>query len=157
MQPHTHAVAGTISYALPFFGFNSIGMPMIGHATGAFMAYVSHFLLDYLGEAPYRPWINLFKVQVPYLIIFILLGIESGYPWLYALGWFFGNLPDLIDKTLDWIFGKKQWHSCHGGPGLFQWNGWKLGCPVKIKFDSHETFMIGLISTIILMIFTKII
>ena len=146
MYSHVHGVAGAmIMVACP------------DKVVGAALAYTSHFVLDYLGEEVYGDNLITGKFEFTHMATFGALGFISGHFWLYVLGWFFGNLPDLIDKPLDIFLGKNQWHSCHNGKGLFQWKGRKLGFPVKIQFDRDDTIWLGMIATLVLTLFTWII
>ena len=146
MYSHVHGVAGAI-----------IMVTCPDKVVGAVLAYTSHMVLDYLGETGYGDNTITGKIEFTHLATFGVLGFISGHFWLYFFGWLFGNLPDLIDKPLRIFFGKKEWHSCHNGPGLFQWKGKKLGYPVKIKFDRDDTIVLGILATLVLTVFTWII
>lgn len=154
MYPHAHGVVGAIVYtASP------------DPITGSILAFVSHFLLDYLGETGYGTDKFFLQLELSHLLAFGTLGFLSGHFWAFFLGWFWGNLPDLIDKRL-FYFNKpeyKSYFSCHNHPGwkigkhrigIFSFNNWKLGSPVKIKFNRDETIAIGVFSTALLAIWT---
>jgi len=155
MYSHVHGVAGAVVYTASYALFNAFELPIAGHAVGAFTAYITHFLLDYLGETGYGDNKISSLIEFPHLITFGTLGFISGYFWLYFLGWVFGNLPDLIDKPLRLTgIRPQEWHSCHNGPGLFQWKGNKLGYPVKIKLDRDQTIVAGIMATMVLTMWT---
>ena len=155
MYSHVHGVVGAVVMTAAVAIGNAIGAPTSGYVAGLFLGYVSHFLMDYLGETGYGDNKISAMIEVPHLITFGTLGFISGHFWLYFLGWVMGNLPDLIDKPLR-LSGlvPKEWHSCHNGPGLFQWNGKKLGYPVKIKLDRDQTIVIGIAATMLLTMWT---
>jgi hypothetical protein len=155
MYSHVHGVVGAVTYTATVAVGSALGSEIGGHITGAFLAYVSHFLLDYLGEHGYGDNKISAMIEFPHLITFGTLGFISGHFWLFFLGWVFGNLPDLIDKPLR-LSGlvPQEWHSCHNGKGLFQWKGKKLGYPVKIKLDRDQTIVIGIMSTMVLTMWT---
>lgn len=154
MYSHVHGVVGAVVYTATVSIGNAVGAPVWGHAVGFFLGYVSHFLMDYLGETGYGDNKISSWIEFPHLFTFGTLGFISGHFWLYFIGWVAGNLPDLIDKPLAVGFGRKQWHSCHNGKGLFQWNGKKLGYPVKIKLNRDETIVIGIVATMVLTMWT---
>ena len=155
MYSHAHGVVGAIVYTSAVAVGSALGSTLVGHAVGAFAAYISHFLMDHLGERGYGDNKISAMIEVPHLITFGTLGFISGHFWLYFLGWFFANLPDLIDKPAT-LLGIRDhgWHSCHNGPGFFQWKGKKLGWPVLINFNRDETIVIGIMSTMVLTMWT---
>ena len=155
MYSHVHGVVGAVVYTSSVAVGSALGSTFLGHVAGASLAYVSHFLMDYLGEHGYGDNKISAMIEVPHLVTFGVLGFISGHFWLYFLGWLFGNLPDLIDKPLR-LSGlvPKEWHSCHNGPGLIQWKGKKLGWPVKWNLTRDETIVIGIVSTMVLAIWT---
>ena len=155
MYSHVHGVAGAVVLTATVAIGNALSIPSTGIAIGCFAAYVSHFLLDYLGETGYGDNKISSLIEFPHLLTFGTLGFISGHFWLYFLGWVMGNLPDLIDKPLR-LTGlvPQEWHSCHNGPGLFQWRGKKLGYPVRIKLDRDQTIVIGIMATMVLTMWT---
>lgn len=155
MYSHVHGVAGAVVLTATVAIGNVLNVPSAGIVIGCFAAYVSHFLLDYLGETGYGDNKISSLIEFPHLLTFGTLGFISGHFWLYFLGWVMGNLPDLIDKPLR-LSGirPQEWHSCHNGPGLFQWKGKKLGYPVKVKLDRDQTIVIGIMATMVLTMWT---
>jgi len=120
---------------------------------GAGLAFVSHFLWDYVGEASIGNTKQSSLIEGSLLLAFLCSLGALGSPLVAFLGWVIGNLPDLIDKPLDWIFKRKQWFSCHNGKGLFQYKGWKLGYPVKFKLTKEQTLWANIGSTILWLLF----
>jgi len=155
MYSHVHGVVGAVTYTAAVTVGNAIGAPILGHAVGFFLGYVSHFLMDYLGEHGYGDNKISSLIEFPHLITFGTLGFLSGHFWLYFIGWVAGNLPDLIDKPLR-LTGlvPQEWHSCHNGPGLFQWKGKKLGYPVRWRLTRDETIVAGILATMLLTMWT---
>ena len=155
MYSHVHGVVGTVVYTSSVAIGNAVGASILGHAVGLFAAYVSHFVLDYLGETGYGDNKISAMIELPHLLTFGTLGFISGHFWLFFLGWLMGNLPDLIDKPLR-LSGlvPQEWHSCHNGKGLFQWKGKKLGYPVKYPLDRDQTIVIGIAATALLTVWT---
>jgi hypothetical protein len=154
MYSHVHGVVGAVAYTSSVAVGSALGSTFLGHVVGASLAYVSHFLMDYLGEHGYGDNKVSAMIEVPHLVTFGVLGFISGHFWLYFLGWLFGNLPDLIDKPLRLIGKKPEWHSCHNGKGLIQWKGKKLGYPVRWRLTRDETIVIGIAATMVLAIWT---
>jgi hypothetical protein len=160
MYSHVHGVVGAITYTTTYAITGS-------HVISGLTAFISHFLMDYLGESGYGSDRFFLQLELSHLVAFGVLGFMSGYFWLYFLGWFWGNLPDLIDKRLFLFYkGQKQYFSCHNHPGwkvgkhrigIFSFNDWKLGVPVKIKFDKDETVALGVMATALLTIWTWLI
>ena len=120
---------------------------------GSGLAFLSHFLLDYLGESSYKDLKEAAIVEGCLLMVFVSASIASSYGWLMMLGWFMSNLPDLIDKPLRIFLGLPEWFSCHNGKGLFQISGKKLGYPTIVRLGYWETILINVASTIILALF----
>jgi len=157
MYSHVHGVVGAVAYTATYAVTSS-------HLAAGFVAFVSHFVADYLGESGYGTNKLFLQLELSHLLAFGVLGFLSGHFWMYFLGWFWGNLPDLIDKRLFLFYkGQKQYFSCHNHPGLkvgkhrigiFSFNDWKLGTPVKIKFDRDETIALGVIATAVLTVWT---
>jgi len=116
---------------------------------GAGLAFISHFVWDYVGESGIGSVKKSAAIEGALLLAFIIGAFFTEAPWLYLLAWAMGNLPDLIDKPLAMLLGRKQWFSCHNGKGLFQWKGKKLGYPVKIPITVEQTLLFNLFSTII--------
>ena len=53
MYSHVHGVVGAVVYTATVAVGNAVGVPFWGHVVGLFLGYVSHFLMDYLGETGY--------------------------------------------------------------------------------------------------------
>jgi len=95
MYSNVHGVIGT-SLMLGTYAITKdetltylIGMPL---------AFLSHDLLDRLGEKGYGAKTLIYEA-VPF-VLFIALAFISHIPTIYFAGWFCGNTMDLIDKKL---------------------------------------------------------
>ena len=64
---------------------------------GCALAVLSHFGLDYINEAGFQKKDRTIFDMIP-LIICFCFSIYTGNIMLFIQGWFFGNLPDIIDK-----------------------------------------------------------
>ena len=64
---------------------------------GCALAVLSHFGLDYINEAGFQKKDRTIFDMIP-LIICFGVSIYTGNVMLFVQGWFFGNLPDIIDK-----------------------------------------------------------
>lgn len=117
----------------------AIGDPVVG-GLGAF---ISHFLWDYVGESSLKDRFTAGIIEASCFGLFLVGAMLSGSFWLASFGYIMGCLPDLIDKPRKIIWGKESWFSCHNGPGLFSYKGYKLGYPVKIKLDDLQTLLVN--------------
>ncbi len=160
MYSHVHGVIGAVTYTTTYAVTGS-------HIAASSLSFVTHFLADYLGETGYGTDKFFLQLELSHLLAFGVLGFLSGHFWLYFLGWFWGNLPDLIDKRLFYFHKKGQvsYFSCHNHPGwkigkhrigIFSFNDRKLGVPVRIKFDRDETVALGVIAAAVLTVWTYI-
>ena len=95
MHSNVHATAGT---AVVLTTYAITKSELVAMTLGGFLAFLSHDILDYLGEASYGGVKPLVKIEIPLLILFMLTGILSGVWYLFAIGWVGGNLMDLVDK-----------------------------------------------------------
>lgn len=152
MYTNTHGCTGAIIYAACPNKF-----------IGAGLAFLSHYLLDYIGETGYGGKKIEYLIEGTFLAIFILLAFLSQDPMSYFIGWGMGNGPDLIDKRLLLNRNAKQYLSCHRFEGwkigkyrigIFSFNDWKLGSPVKIQFSRNQTIAAGIFATFLLALFT---
>jgi hypothetical protein len=134
------SVHGTTGAAIMIIAPNPIG---------AAAAFVSHFIWDYVGESSIGNTKKSSIIEGSLLLIFLIASALSGNFWLALIGWIMGNLPDLIDKPMNWFLGKKQWFSCHNGVGLFQYKGRKLGWPIKYKLTKNQTLAFNIGSTLL--------
>lgn len=119
---------------------------------GAGLAFISHFLVDYIGESSIGDTKRSSIIEGTLLISYLLGAYLGGVIWLGIIGWVMGNLPDLIDKPNRWFRGKKEWFSCHNGEGLFQYKGWKLGYPVMLKISKEDTLLYNFFAAIVWLI-----
>ena len=120
--------------------------------TGAGLAFVSHFFLDYIGESSIGTVRESASIEGALLGFFVSASLLTATPWLFMLGWVMGNLPDLIDKPCRWFLGRPEWFSCHNGRGLFQYKGRKLGYPTLISLTKEQTIMINCGSVVLWML-----
>lgn len=116
---------------------------------GGSIAFVSHFVWDYIGESGLKDKFHAASIEATCFAMFLVGAYLTGQFWLASFGYIMGCMPDLIDKPRDLIFGKKQWFSCHNGPGLFQWKGKKLGYPVKYSLDDLQTALLNYVVSIL--------
>lgn len=132
-------------------------MNVASNPIGAAAAFISHFVWDYVGEKSIGSTKQSATIEGALLLVFLVGALLAGNFWLSLLGWVLGNLPDLIDKPLDWWYDKKQWFSCHNGEGLFKirvkGNTYKLGYPVKIALTKVQTLWFNIGSTIVWLLF----
>ncbi len=74
-------------------------------------AFVSHWFVDWVGEAGFPSKTRMLIWEVIPAFSFALAAWFSGVWWLFALGWLAGNMMDIIDKRfylaplLGWKFG----------------------------------------------------
>ena len=110
---------------------------------GGSVAFVSHFVWDYVGESGLKDQFHAAIIEATAFAMFIVGAYLFGNFWLASFGYVMGCMPDLIDKPRRLIFGKKEWFSCHNGEGLFQYKGKKLGYPVLVRLDDVQTAVLN--------------
>jgi hypothetical protein len=130
------AIGGAIMIAMP-------------NPLGAVVAFASHFVVDYIGESSIGNTNRSVIIEGLLFAAYLLGAYWGGVFLLGAIGWVMANLPDLIDKPNRWFRGKKEWFSCHNGVGLFQYKGFKLGYPVKLKISKEQTLICNFFATIV--------
>ena len=113
------------------------------YVLGGSVAFVSHFVWDYVGESGLKDKFHATIIEATAFAMFLVGAYLFGNFWLASFGYIMGCMPDLIDKPRRLIFGKKEWFSCHNGPGLFQWKGKKLGYPVLVRLDDVQTALLN--------------
>lgn len=118
--------------------------------TGLGFAFLSHFLLDYIGESSIRKSV---QWEVSLLIVYLLAAAVAGELLLFCAAWIASNLPDLIDKPARWYLGRPEWFSCHNGPGCFQYKGRKLGYPTIVKLNELQTITANVLSTLLIALY----
>jgi hypothetical protein len=118
---------------------------------GLGLAFVSHFVMDYIGETGYKDLKEAAFIEACLLGIYIASATLGDF-WLLMGGWVMANLPDLIDKPRRLIWKKKEWFSCHDGVGLFQWFGIKLGYPVLVRLTYWQTMLWNVGTTVLFML-----
>ena len=145
-----HVADGSASMYSSTHGTTGAAIMIIApNPIGAITAFLSHFIWDYVGEASIGNRKKTIVIEGSLLLAFLIASALSGNFWLAAIGWIMSNLPDLIDKPMNWFLGKKQWFSCHNGIGLFQYKGRKLGWPVKYKLTKKQTLGFNIGSTLL--------
>lgn len=117
--------------------------------TGAGLAFLSHFALDYIGESSIGDVRTSSIVEGSLLLTYLVASYATGAFWLCTLGWVMANLPDLIDKPRRWFLGKEEWFSCHNGKGLFQYKGKKFGYPVLFRINADITLGVNVALTLL--------
>jgi hypothetical protein len=115
---------------------------------GLGLAFLSHFVVDYIGETGYKSLKEAAFAEGNLLAIYITAASLGDF-WLLMGAWVMANLPDLIDKPRRLIWGKEEWFSCHNGKGLFQAFGKKLGYPVLCRLTYTQTVVLNIVSTLI--------
>ena len=110
---------------------------------GGSVAFVSHFVWDYVGESGLKDQFHATIIEATAFAMFLVGAYLFGNFWLASFGYIMGCMPDLIDKPRRLIFGKKEWFSCHNGEGLFQYKGKKLGYPVLVRLDDVQTAVLN--------------
>ena len=132
---------------------------------GGFLAFISHFILDHLGEKGYGSQKLSMIIEGAFLTIFLTVACLSTDFSGFAIGWMLGNLPDIIDKGFFTNMNATQYFSCHGHPGwligkikvgIFSIGNWKLGFPTKVQFTKKQTIVSGIMTSISLVIFAYI-
>lgn len=116
--------------------------------SGAIGAFLSHFLMDYIGEAGYGSEERTAAFEIPLLMVYAISALLLDSFWLLMLAMVMSNLPDIIDKPRRIIFGKPEWFSCHNGKGLFSIGNFKLGYPILVRLDREQTEVINVSSII---------
>ena len=87
MNATPHTLAGIIAIKLAYTNIY----------VGCALAVLSHLGLDYINEAGFQKKDRTIFDMIP-LIICFGVSIYTGNVMLFVQGWFFGNLPDIIDK-----------------------------------------------------------
>ena len=142
MYSSAHAAAGAAIYL------------MAPHpALGMGGAFLSHFLLDYLGESAQGDTKQSAALELSLLALYMVSAVHAGLALELGAVWILSNLPDLIDKPLRWFFHRPEWFSCHNGKGLFQYKGRKLGYPVRVRLSRDQTLLVNVSSTILLALY----
>jgi hypothetical protein len=78
---------------------------------GCILAVCTHLGLDYINEAGFRRKDQIFYDALPLFILSIVSAYTGDLTW-FIQGWFFGNLPDIIDKKAYFtIFFPKKFKS----------------------------------------------
>ena len=87
MNATPHTLAGIIA----------INLASTNIYVGCALAVLSHLGLDYVNESGFKQKDRTLYDMIP-LIICFSFSIYTGNLMLFLQGWFFGNLPDIIDK-----------------------------------------------------------
>ena len=139
MYPNVHGVVGVIS-AVATCSITK------DYYSSAIIAFLSHDLLDRLGETRYK---NLLYYEALFFAIFCYLAWKSDQTILYFIGWFAGNMMDFIDKK--------------GGLSIYNLKKYPYGdffpCHRRspnFDLNATQTILIGILATLILWIYTTI-
>lgn len=117
--------------------------------SGSLAAFLSHFIIDYIGEASYGSKERTVIFEISLLIMYTISAFFFNSFLLLMLGMVMSNLPDIIDKPRRIIFGNAEWFSCHNGKGLLSVGNFKLGYPILIKLNKKQTEVINMTSIIV--------
>tara|TARA_R110000772_G_scaffold127_2_gene623 strand:+ start:96 stop:506 length:411 start_codon:yes stop_codon:yes gene_type:complete len=113
---------------------------------GCALAMLTHFGLDYINEAGFKKKDRTIFDMIP-LIICFCFSIYTGNIMLFVQGWFFGNLPDIIDKKAYLtIFFPKKFKST-------EYLHWFITPFIHPKVNT--TRIIGIVSMIIIIFIIK--
>jgi hypothetical protein len=93
MYPNVHGVVGTISAITTYSITND-------YFISGIVAFLSHDLMDRLGEKHYPSAKFLLLFEGILFAIFCFLAWKSDQTMLYAIGWLGGNMMDFIDKRM---------------------------------------------------------
>ena len=112
---------------------------------GCVLAVLTHFGLDYINEAGFQKKDRTIFDMIP-LIICFGVSIYTGNVMLFVQGWFFGNLPDIIDKKayLSIFF-----------PSKFKLTNYLHWQKPLINPKVNTTRLIGIVSMIIIILIIK--
>jgi len=88
MYPNVHGIVGTACAVATYSITND-------YFSSAFVAFLSHDVMDRLGESHYP---KLLYYEAVFFAIFCFVAWKSDQTLLYFIGWFGGNLMDFIDK-----------------------------------------------------------
>ena len=88
MYPNVHGIFGAACAVATYSITND-------YFSSAFVAFVSHDVMDRLGEKHYP---KLLYHEALLFAIFCFVAWKSDQTLLYFIGWFSGNLMDFIDK-----------------------------------------------------------
>ncbi len=97
MYSNVHGVVGT---SLVLAAHQITGDTTAAIVWGGAAAFISHDVLDSLGEKSYGNLETSIRWELYPLWIFAMAAVWSGHWWLYAVGWIAGNGMDLIDKRM---------------------------------------------------------
>ena len=139
MYPNVHGITGALCTLGTFAVTKDVTISAI---IGGVLAFLSHDLMDRLGETRYK---NLLYYEALFFAIFCCLAWKSDQTILYFIGWFAGNMMDFIDKK--------------GGLSIYNLKKYPYGdffpCHRRApNFDLNETqtILIGILATLILWI-----
>jgi uncharacterized membrane protein len=137
MYPNVHGITGALCTLGTFAVTKDVAISAVA---GGVLAFLSHDLLDRLGEKKYK---NLLYYEAVFFFIFCFLAWKSDLTILYFIGWFAGNLMDFIDKKGGLsIYNLKKYpygtfFSCHRRKPNFDLN-------------ATQTILISILATLIL-------
>ena len=129
-------------------GAASTGSPTLT-ALSLVAAFISHSPVDYIGETRYKSIKESAIFEGAMLAAYGIASLISSVSvWVLIAAWISANLPDIIDNYRMLVLKKPKWFACHNGVGLFQYKGFKLGYPVRIKLSYKQTVVLNILATI---------
>ena len=139
MYPNVHGVVGTIS-AIATYSITK------DYFISGIVAFLSHDVMDRLGEKHYPSTKFLLIFEGILFSIFCFLAWQSDQTLLYAIGWISGNMMDLIDKRMGLSiinptkYPYLQLFPCHRRKPDYDFNLW-------------QTVAVGILATLILIFY----
>jgi len=95
MFSNVHGVVGTLLVVGTFALTGSLPVAIV---LGGILAFLSHDILDRLGERTFGSIKQMAIFEAISLLVFMFAAWMSGLWVLYAVGWVMGNMMDIIDK-----------------------------------------------------------
>ena len=118
---------------------------LLAATAGGALAFLSHDVVDRLGETSYGDFKSFLKMELTLLALFGFSAIISGFWYLFAIGWIGGNAMDLVDKKGGLsILNKKKYPFTK----IFRCHRRKP----NIKFSRNQTYTAGFISGIVVVL-----
>lgn len=137
MYPNVHGITGTICTLATYSITKDVTISII---FGGILAFLSHDLLDRLGETRHK---YLLYYEAVFFAIFCFLAWKSNLTILYFIGWFCGNLMDFIDKK--------------GGLSIYNLKKYPYGSFFRchrrkpnFNLNAQQTILISILATLIL-------
>ena len=138
MYPNVHGVVGIISAIATYSITND-------YFISGIVAFLSHDVMDRLGEKHYPSNKFLLIFEGILFSIFCFLAWQSDQTYLYVIGWLQGNMMDLIDKRIGLSiinptkYPYLQLFPCHRRKPNYD-------------FTLNQTIAVGILATLILIL-----